>query len=154
MNVLEVHDVSVAFAIRGEDRLLALSGIELAMRSGDFVVALYNPASKRRTRQLARAREILLKHRPPATPAMLARNLGREDEAVETVTLSELDPSRADMLTVVIVGSSRTRAFARGGETRVYTPRGYRTKGATSCPSISSARAQALPISSRCAGFA
>ena len=40
MSVLEVHDVSVAFAIRGESRLLALSGIELAMRSGDFVVAL------------------------------------------------------------------------------------------------------------------
>ncbi|MCC7016194.1 MAG: precorrin-3B C(17)-methyltransferase [Rhodospirillales bacterium] len=99
-----------------------------AAGSGDFVVALYNPVSQRRTRQLVRAREILLQHRPPGTPVMLARNLGREAETVETIALSELDPSRADMLTLVVVGSSRTRAFAHGNRTRVYTPRGYATK--------------------------
>ena len=101
-----------------------------AAAEGDFVVALYNPASKRRRRQLARAREILLKYRPPGTPVLLARNLGREGETVETIALSELEPGRADMLTIVIVGSSRTRAFAHGGETRVYTPRGYAVKAA------------------------
>ena len=101
-----------------------------AAGAGDFVVALYNPVSKRRTRQLVIAREILLKHRPPGTPVMLARNLGRAGETVTTILLSELDPSRVDMLTVVIVGSSRTRAFAHGGDTRVYTPRGYAAKAA------------------------
>lgn len=99
-----------------------------AAGAGDFVVALYNPVSQRRTRQLLRAREILLQHRPPGTPVMLARNLGREAETVETIALSELDPSRADMLTLVVVGASRTRAFAHGNRTRVYTPRGYAMK--------------------------
>lgn len=115
-------------AISLSDLLTPWAEIERRLKAaaeGDFVVALYNPVSRRRTRQLAIAREILLKHRPPETPVMLARNLGRIGETVATIALSELDYSRVDMLTVVIVGSSRTRAFAHGGETRVYTPRGY-----------------------------
>ena len=118
-------------AISLSDLLTPWEDIERRLKAaaeGDFVVALYNPVSKRRTRQLAVAREILLEHRPPGTPAMLARNLGRAGETVTTIALSELDPSLVDMLTVVIVGSSRTRAFAHGGETRVYTPRGYAAK--------------------------
>ena len=118
-------------AISLSDLLTPWEDIEARLRAaaaGDFVVALYNPVSKRRTRQLAIARDILLKHRPPETPAMLARNLGREGETVTTIALAELESSRVDMLTVVIVGSSRTRAFTHGGATRVYTPRGYAAK--------------------------
>jgi len=102
--------------------------IDAAAR-GDFVIAFYNPVSQRRTTQLAWAREQLLRYRPIETPVILARNLGRDGETIETVTLRDLDPARVDMLTLVIVGASETRAVAFGnGEHRVYTPRGYESK--------------------------
>lgn len=100
-----------------------------AAAEGDFVVALYNPASARRRHQLARAAEILLAHRADDTPVVLARNLGREGEQVRVVSLIDLTPEMADMLTLVIVGSSATRRVARGAKGAdgvwVYTPRGY-----------------------------
>ncbi len=98
--------------------------LEAAAR-GDFVVALYNPVSKRRREALPRARDILLGHRPGDTPVVLARNLGREGETVRNVDLAALQVDDVDMLTVVIVGSSQTRRV--GGW--VYTPRGYEPKG-------------------------
>src|SRR3546814_5828359 len=55
-----------------------------AAAAGDFVVAFYNPVSKRRTRQLAEAVAILRQHRPDDTPVVLARNLGRAGETVTT----------------------------------------------------------------------
>lgn len=95
---------------------------------GDFVVAFYNPVSKRRRTQLATARDILLHHRPGTTPVILARNLGRPEETVETTTLAALDPEQVDMLTVVLVGNSETRTIERGRHPRTYTPRGYAKK--------------------------
>ncbi len=99
-----------------------------AAAAGDFVVALYNPVSKRRRKQLIEARDILLVRRPPETPVVLARNLGREGEAITVVALSDLDPEQVDMLTLVLVGSSRTRMIGSGASARVYTPRGYGDK--------------------------
>jgi cobalt-precorrin 5A hydrolase/precorrin-3B C17-methyltransferase len=92
---------------------------------GGFVVALYNPASARRRTQLGRALEILAEHRAPETPVVIARNLGRADEAVEIATLTSLDPDRIDMLTLLLVGSPATRIAERGRRRWVYTPRGY-----------------------------
>lgn len=102
-----------------------------AAAAGDFVLALYNPVSKRRREGLVRAREILLRHRVPETPVVLARNLGRDGEHVETITLADLSPDRADMLTLVMIGSTRTRHVVRGAKHWTYTPRGYETKLAT-----------------------
>jgi len=100
-----------------------------AAADGDFVIAFYNPVSRRRTWQLGKAREILLTARPETTPVILARNLGRDGEQVRTITLGALDPADVDMLTVVLVGSSETRAIPRGdGRSWVYTPRGYAGK--------------------------
>lgn len=97
-----------------------------AAAAGDFVVALYNPASRRRTEQLVQARDILLRRRAPDTPVVLARNLGREGESVRVIRLEALDPSQVDMLTLVLIGSSTTRIVTRGdGGLWVYTPRGY-----------------------------
>jgi precorrin-3B methylase len=33
------------------------------------------------------------------------------------------------MLTMIIIGSTTTRQVTSGGKGRVYTPRGYRTRG-------------------------
>lgn len=109
-----------------------------AAGQGDFVVALYNPVSRRRTAQLARAREILLAHRAPDTPVVLGRDLGRPGEQVTVTTLDALSADRVDMLTVVLIGASTTRRMeGRHGRTMVYTPRGYADKP-TSCLKSSS----------------
>lgn len=105
-----------------------------AAAKGDFVVAFYNPVSKRRRTQLAEAKNILLQHRPDDTPVLLASNLGRPTEELRLRTLAELEVDEVDMLTVVLVGSSQSKAFLTGDRAvgdqgwRVYTPRGYAKK--------------------------
>lgn len=118
-------------AISLSDLLTPWPDIERRLRavaSADFVVALYNPASLRRRSQLARAKAILLEHRPPGTPVVIARNLGRDGETVSIVALGELDETRIDMLTVLLIGSSRTRTVDAAGARWVFTPRGYADK--------------------------
>lgn len=99
-----------------------------AAAEGDFVVAFYNPVSKRRRTQLARAQEILVAGRGPDAPVVLARNLGRAEESIDVISLGELTPDHADMLTMVLVGNSQSRLIERGGRRWVYTPRGYAAK--------------------------
>lgn len=96
-----------------------------AAAEGDFVIAFYNPVSRRRRVGLAKAKAILLRHRPASTPVVLASNLGRPEEQVRYRTLAELSVDEVDMLTVVMVGSSASRCFERGTGQAVYTPRGY-----------------------------
>lgn len=93
-----------------------------AAAAGDFVLVLYNPASHRRVDQIRRAREILIRHRPGATPVGIVRNADREDEQITITDIDHMLDCRIDMLCTVIVGSSSTR---RLGEFLV-TPRGYR----------------------------
>ena len=79
-----------------------------AAAEGDFVIAFYNPVSKKRRTQLAFARDVLLEHRPATTPVILATNLGREGELIRIVPLGSLNVDDVDMLTVVVVGSSNS----------------------------------------------
>ncbi|MGB1918956.1 MAG: precorrin-3B C(17)-methyltransferase [Candidatus Puniceispirillales bacterium] len=97
----------------------------IAAAEGDFVIAFYNPVSRRRRVGLAKARDILLAHRPADTPVVLASNLGRPEEQVHYRTLATLEVDEVDMLTVVMIGSSASRCFKRGTGKSVYTPRGY-----------------------------
>ena len=114
-----------------------------AAAAGDFVVALYNPVSRRRTRQLAAARDILRTHRPGDTPVAIARNLGRPGESVAVMDLDDLTPARVDMLSLVLIGSSQTRRVARGdGGLWVYTPRGYTVPEAGAAADTTPARAR------------
>ncbi|WP_282609987.1 precorrin-3B C(17)-methyltransferase [Pelagibius sp. Alg239-R121] len=119
-------------AISLSDLLTPWEAIERRLKAaaeGDFVVAFYNPVSKRRTTQLARAVEILSVHRPAETPVVLGRNLGRPGETVTVLDLADLTPDKVDMLTVVLIGSSTTRRVERAdGSCWVYTPRGYAKK--------------------------
>ncbi|MFD5901989.1 precorrin-2 C(20)-methyltransferase [Streptomyces microflavus] len=100
-----------------------------AAASADLVLALYNPGSKSRTWQVAKARDLLLEHRSPDTPVVLARDVGGPTESVRTVRLADVDPAEVDMRTLLIVGSSQTRWVRRGdsGADRsiVWTPRRY-----------------------------
>lgn len=95
---------------------------------GDFVIAFYNPVSKRRRTLLAEARDILLQHRPADTPVMLASSLGRPEEHIRYRKLSELEVDEVDMLTVVLIGSSHSRLAELGEGPRMFTPRGYARK--------------------------
>jgi cobalt-precorrin 5A hydrolase/precorrin-3B C17-methyltransferase len=100
-----------------------------AAAEGDFVVAFYNPRSLKRTDQIVKAFEALRPYRKPDTPVILASNLGRSKEQVHVLRFEDFRPEQVDMLTVVLVGSSRSRAITRGnGMTYAYTPRGYAKK--------------------------
>ncbi len=92
-----------------------------AAGQGDFVVALYNPVSRKRRHQLDQAKTILMQYRPAQTPVILGRQVGRVDEKITTLRLDELETDLVDMLTLVLIGNSETR-ITRGW---VYTPRGY-----------------------------
>ncbi len=118
-------------AISLSDLLTPVADIERRLQAaaaGDFVVAFYNPASQRRRTLLPHAREILLAARGPETPVALARNLGRDGEAVTIHRLGDDWVEAVDMLTLVLVGSTATRKLDLADGARLYTPRGYERK--------------------------
>ncbi|MEU1850874.1 precorrin-2 C(20)-methyltransferase [Streptomyces sp. NPDC019990] len=120
------HDYA---AISLSDRLKPWEVIAERLRaaaSADLVLALYNPGSRSRTWQVGKARELLLEHRAPDTPVVVARDVGGTGERVRIVRLSDLDPAEVDMRTILLVGSSQTRVVRRGnGEEIAWTPRRY-----------------------------
>ncbi|RSN66898.1 precorrin-2 C(20)-methyltransferase [Actinomadura sp. WAC 06369] len=110
------------------DRLKPWDVIErrlTAVAAADLAIAIYNPASRTRTGQVAKARDVLLAHRAPDTPVVIGRDVGGPEESVRVVRLAELDGTGVDMRCLLLVGSSRTRVAERGGGTAVFTPRRY-----------------------------
>ncbi|MEU9995449.1 precorrin-2 C(20)-methyltransferase [Streptomyces sp. NPDC050848] len=111
------------------DRLKPWEVIAARLRAAaeaDLVLALYNPGSRSRTHQVAAARELLLELRSPETPVVVARDVGGPEQSVRVVTLKALEPSEVDMRTLLLIGSSQTRAVERGdGRTITWTPRRY-----------------------------
>ncbi|MCW4044379.1 MAG: precorrin-3B C(17)-methyltransferase [Candidatus Bathyarchaeota archaeon] len=93
----------------------------VAAAEADFVVVLYNPQSVGRREPLAKAHEILLRYRSPATPVGIVRLAGREGEHAAITTLKEVVAAEVDMVTTVIVGNSATRVVGN----RLVTSRGY-----------------------------
>ena len=96
-----------------------------AAAAADLVLAIYNPASRSRTWQVAAMRDLLLEHRDPATPVVIGRDVSGPREDVKVVRLAELDPEDVDMRCLLIVGSSQTQWEARPSGDRVYTLRRY-----------------------------
>ncbi len=92
-----------------------------AAAEADFVIAIYNPKSARRTEQIEKVREILLQHRSVDTPVGIVRSASRPDQAVTISTLDRFTEEAIDMFTTVIIGNSQT--FRQGN--RMITPRGY-----------------------------
>ena len=93
-----------------------------AAASADFCVALYNPSSHKRADYLQKACDILLRHKAPETVCGTVRNIGREGESFDIMTLRELRGTKVDMFTTVFIGNSQTKEI--GG--RMVTPRGYK----------------------------
>ncbi|MDR7274483.1 precorrin-3B C(17)-methyltransferase [Catenuloplanes atrovinosus] len=115
------HDYAV---ISLSDRLKPWDVIEervTAAARADLVIAIYNPASRSRTWQVEKARDLILEHRGPDTPVVLGRDVGGAGESVTVVRLADLDPDAVDMRTLLIIGSSQTR-HVNG---TVFTPRRY-----------------------------
>lgn len=90
--------------------------------AGDFCIALYNPASKKRYDYLKKACDILQRYKPSKTVCGLIRNIGREEQHAEVMTLDQLGRAQADMFTTVFVGNAQTKII----NGKMVTPRGYR----------------------------
>ncbi|MBW5467817.1 precorrin-3B C(17)-methyltransferase [Brevibacillus formosus] len=90
----------------------------------DFVIALYNPRSGRRTRQIVEAQRILLQYRSPDTPVGIVKSAYRERETVVVTTLAQMLEHDIGMLTTVIIGNTSTFVY----DGKMITPRGYQRK--------------------------
>ncbi len=119
-----MHDFCV---ISLSDLLTPWEQIEKRLRYaalGDFVLCIYNPASKKRADYLQRACNILLKCKSPDTVCGWVRNIGRAGQEHRILSLAELRGETLDMFTTVFIGSSTTQKI--GG--KMVTPRGYEQK--------------------------
>ena len=90
--------------------------------AGNFGIVLYNPRSMKRRDYLQKACDIVLRHQSPETVCGIVKNIGREGEQTEVMTLQALRDYDADMFTTVFIGNS----FTKDINGRMVTPRGYR----------------------------
>lgn len=99
-----------------------------AAAQADFVIALYNPRSRKRREHIVIAHAVISQYRSPETPVGIVRNAARPDESAAVTTLGEL-PARfddIDMFTTLIIGNSASYLHPIGaGGGRIITPRGY-----------------------------
>ncbi|HRP94979.1 MAG TPA: precorrin-3B C(17)-methyltransferase [Rhodocyclaceae bacterium] len=95
-----------------------------AAAAADFVVALYNPASGRRTGQIVEAQRLFLAHRRPDTPVAIVKSAYRPKQRIAFTTLARMTDCDIGMLTTVLIGNAAT--FVRDG--LMVTPRGYANK--------------------------
>ena len=106
------------------DLLTPSETIEKRLRcaaEGDFCIVVYNPSSHKRKDHVRRACEIVMGYRSPETVCGIARNIGREGESFDIISLKELAESETDMFSTLFIGNSST---GRIGD-RMVTPRGY-----------------------------
>lgn len=91
---------------------------------GDFVVALYNPKSKRRVKNIEEVQKILLEFKEKNTPVGIVTNAGRVDEKKIISTLEKFTSEEINMFSLVLIGNSKT--FVKNNF--MITPRGYEEK--------------------------
>ena len=115
------HDFAV---ISLSDLLTPWEKIEKRLEAAamaDFSVVLYNPSSKKRADYLKRACDILMRHKSEDTICGCVRNIGREGEEKQIMTLAKLREQQVDMFTTVFIGNEQTKQIG----TYMVTPRGY-----------------------------
>ena len=114
-------------AVSLSDNLKSWETIERRLRAaaqGDFVISLYNPASKARPHQLGQAFDLLRGIKSPQTVVLFVQKAATSETRVIVTNLAEADPALADMRTLVIIGAAATRLIPRAGRRPwVYTPR-------------------------------
>ncbi|MFV0513219.1 MAG: precorrin-3B C(17)-methyltransferase [Jhaorihella sp.] len=113
-------------AINLSDNLKPWALIEKRLRlavEADFAMAFYNPRSKSRPEGFARTLDVLKEVCGDARPVIFARAISTPEESLRIVPLPDCTPGMADMRTMVLVGSSRTRIIDRPRGPIVYTPR-------------------------------
>lgn len=96
-----------------------------AAAQADFVICLYNPSSRNRPDYLQRACDILLRDKASDTVCGTVRNIGREGEEGQLLTLAQLRDTQVDMFTTVFIGNSQTKVLSG----KMVTPRGYLQRG-------------------------
>jgi len=96
----------------------------LAALESDFVLVIYNPRSGKRIWQLKEVLTLITKYRGTGVPVGIVRNAARDAQEVRVVQAGDMDETAIDMLTIVIVGNSRTRIMGK----KMVTPRGYMKK--------------------------
>jgi precorrin-3B C17-methyltransferase len=95
-----------------------------AAASAGFVVALYNPLSRARPWQLGAAFVLLRSLLPGSTHVAFATAVSCPDERIDITTLEQADPARADMRTLVLIGSMATRRIeSPDSSPLLYSPR-------------------------------
>lgn len=117
-----MHDFAV---ISLSDLLTPWELIEKRLRAAaeaDFVICLYNPSSRKRADYLEKACEIILRSRAKETVCGLVKNIGREGESYEILSLEKLKTTQTDMFTTVYIGNSNTKEL----NGKMVTPRGYK----------------------------
>ncbi len=95
-----------------------------AAAAADFVIAIYNPRSKKRDWQLTKTMELILKHRPADTPVGVVTSAMRECQKITLTTLEDMDSADVGMQTILIVGNESSLQYLDF----IYTPRGYSKK--------------------------
>src|SRR5574338_1201151 len=97
-----------------------------AAAQGDFVIVIYNPASKKRIHQLQDTRKILLKYRSPNTPVAIVKGAYRESQTIVITDLENMEAhaDKLGMISTVIIGNSSTYNF----KNLMINPRGYTSK--------------------------
>jgi precorrin-3B C17-methyltransferase len=114
-------------AISLSDNLKSWETIERRLRAAaeaDFVIALYNPASRARPHQLGRAFDLLRAIKPSQTVVLFVRSAATPETGVVMTALADADPAFADMRTLVIIGATATRLILRKSHRPwIYTPR-------------------------------
>jgi len=88
---------------------------------GDFVIALYNPKSKQRTKHIEEVRRLLMETLEEDRPVGIVRNAKRGEEEVIISNLKDFTGCEIDMFTTVIIGNSQS--YVING--KFITPRGY-----------------------------
>lgn len=115
------HDFAV---ISLSDLLTPWDKIELRLKCAamsDLAICLYNPSSKKRKDYLQKACDIVMEYQKKDTVCGFVKNIGREGEVYQIMSLSQLAKAQVDMFTTVFIGNSQTRQIGN----RMVTPRGY-----------------------------
>ncbi len=95
-----------------------------AAAEAGFAIALYNPLSHARPWQLGAAFDLLRDILPENAPVVFATAVSRPEERIDITTLAAADAARADMRTIVLLGSATTRWIERpSGRPFLYAPR-------------------------------